>query len=246
MVASLELDPEIEQLRSVIPNFDVMTEEQLKEAFFFLDFLNTLIVIEAKKGQGKTLLAVALATKFKDLFNKKVLLDFQPFEAFGDFMYLDEKKFMSELNKVTDIVRDTDEDEVGLGVKWSLKKMGLDIEGSVMVLDEAYRYFDCRTPSDKLVRVFGYFVAQMRHYHITLILLCPSKRYLDRRVRDQIDYLGKVAFNKRSLQAHARFLSYITGDIKPLRVYGPNYFNMYDSWSPIAIRKKVLDLRGQL
>ena len=237
---------ELEELKQIIPNIENLSEGELKEALFFLDFLQSLIVIEGKKGTGKTLLAIALATKFKEHFNKKIILDFRPFEPFGEYQYLDEVKFMSELNKVTDIVRNTRQDDVNIAVEWSLQKMKLDIEGSVMILDEAYRYFDCRTPTDKLIRVFGYFVAQMRHYHITMILLCPSKRYLDRRVRDQIDYLGKVAFNQRSLVMHSRFLSYITGEVKPLKVYGPNYFDLYDSWSPVAIRKRVLDLRSSL
>ena len=246
MVVRRDFSSELEELKAVIPNIETLSDDEIKEALFFLEFLQTLIVIEAKKGSGKTLLAIALATKFKEYFHKKVLLDFMPKPAFGEYMYLDETKFMEELNKVTDIVKATSQDDIALGVEWSLKKLGLDIENAVIIFDESYRYFDCRTPTDKLVRVFGYFVAQMRHYHVTMILLCPNKRYLDRRVRDQIDYLGKVAFNPGSLVAHARFLSYITGEIKPLKIYGPNYFDLFDSWGPIAMRRKVLDLRRQL
>ena len=246
MVVRRDFSSELEELKAVIPNIETLSDGEIKEALFFIEFLQTLIVIEAKKGSGKTLLAIALATKFKEYFHKKVLLDFMPKPAFGEYMYLDEAKFMGELNKVTDIVKSTSPDDIALGVEWSLKKLGLDIENAVIIFDESYRYFDCRTPTDKLVRVFGYFVAQMRHYHVTMILLCPNKRYLDRRVRDQIDYLGKVAFNPGSLVAHARFLSYITGEIKPLKIYGPNYFELFDSWGPIAMRRKVLDLRRQL
>lgn len=237
---------ELDEISTLIPNFEILSSEELDEALWFLEFLLSLIVIEGKKGSGKTLLAIALATKFKEYYNKKIILDFRPFPAFGEYGYMDEVKFMAELNKVTDIIKSTPQDDVNLGIEWSLKKLNLDIENSVMIFDEAYRYFDCRTPSDKLVRVFGYFVAQMRHYHITMILLCPNKRYLDRRVRDQIDFLGRVAFNRKTLVAHSRFLSYVTGEVKPLKVYGPNYFDLYDSWSPIAMRRKVLDLRRNL
>lgn len=234
------------EITELIPDIGNLSEEEVSEALFFLEFLQSLIVIEGKKGSGKTLLSIALATKFKEYFNKKVILDFRPKPEFGESGYMDEIKFMEELNKVTDIAKATPQEDVNLGVEWSLKKLGLDIENAVIVFDEAYRYFDCRTPADKLVRVFGYFVAQMRHYHITMILLCPNKRYLDRRVRDQMDFLGKVAFNQRTLVAHSRFLSYTTGEVKALKVYGPNYFDLYDSWSPIAMRRKVLDLRRSL
>lgn len=241
MTTSTELN-----IETLIPGIEALTKDEVKEALFFLEFLFSLIVIEGKKGSGKTLLAMALVMKFKEYFEKKIILDFKPRPAFGDYGFIDESRFIAELTKITDIVRGTPQDQVDLAVEWSLKKLDLNIENKVIVLDESYRYFDCRTPSDKLVRVFGYFIAQMRHYHLTIILLCPSKRYLDRRVRDQIDFLGKVAFNPGTLVAHSRFLSYLTGEIKALKVYGPNYFDLYDSWSPIAIRKRVLDLRGSL
>ena len=125
-------------------------------------------------------------------------------------------------------------------------RQGIIIEGAVIFLDEAYKYFDCRTPGDKLVRVFGYFIAQMRHYHCTVILCTPHRRYLDRRVRDQIDILAKVAYNKKTEYVHSRFLSYTTGEVTGLRVYGPNYRHFYNSWGPISMRKKVLDIRGSL
>lgn len=242
----MPLASERQEILSVIPRAETLPDEELEEALFFLDFLQTLIVIEGKKGSGKTLLSVALATKFKEYFDKNILMDFHATEEFGEYQYFDEKKFMEELQKVADISKNTVQEDIDLAVEWSLQKLGLDIEGAVLILDEAYRYFDCRTPTDKLVRVFGYFVAQMRHYHLTLILLCPSKRYLDRRVRDQIDFLGKVAFNRRTEVVHSRFLSYNTGEVKPLKAYGPNYFPLYDSWSPVIMRKKILDLRRSL
>jgi len=223
-----------------------LTKDELKEFMKFSEFLEALMVVEGKKGSGKTQLGVAILHKLKKYFKIPIVTDQKLKSAFGEYFYLNERDFIGEIEKVSEISRGTSQDDVDLAVGWSLKKQGVILEGAAILLDEAYKYFDCRTPSDKLVRVFGYFIAQMRHYHATVILCCPSRRYLDRRVRDQIDILAKVAYNKRTETVHARFLNYTTGETSALRVYGPNYRDFYDSWNPIAIRHKVLDIRGSL
>ena len=222
------------------------SEEEIEELEFFAQFVEALIVVEGKKGSGKTQLAVAILYKLKKYFELPIVSDQKLRPAFGEYNHLDEASFVGEIDRVSDIARGTSQDEIELAVEFSLQKHGIKLANAAIMLDEAYKYFDCRTPSDKLVRVFGYFVAQMRHYHATLILCCPNRRYLDQRVRDQIDFLCKVAYDKYEEVVHARFLSYETGDVIPLAVYGPSYRDLYHSWSPIAMRKKVLDITRSL
>lgn len=223
-----------------------LTDEEVEELLFFSEFLRTLMVIEGKKGSGKSQLAVALCSKLKKYFEVPIITDQRLRKAFGEYTYLDEKDFLREIEKVSVIAKSTPQEDIDLAVEWSLKKHNVKLEGAVIFFDEAYKYFECRSPGDKLVKVFGYFVAQMRHYNCTLILCTPSRRYLDRRVRDQIDFLTKVAYNPKTEFVHARFLNYMTGEVTGMRVYGPNYRHLYDSWGPIALRRKVLDIRRNL
>lgn len=230
------------------------SEQEMEELIWFIGDENTsgtllleaLAVIEGKKGSGKTQLSIALLSKLKKYFDVPVVTDQRLKPSFGDYMYLNEKDFVAEISKVSDIAKSTPQEDIDLAVEWSLKKAGIKLDGAVILLDESYKYFDCRKPTDRLVLIFGYFVAQMRHYHATLLLCTPSRRYLDRRVRDQMDFLVKVAYNQQTEFVHSRFVNYTTGEVTGLRVYGPNYREMYDSWSPIALRKKVLDIRRSL
>ena len=219
---------------------------EVDQLSFFSQFIETLIVIEGKKGSGKTQLAISILKNLDKYFEVPTITDQRLKSEYGPYHFLDEKIFINEITKISDVSKGTTQEEVDLAVEWSLKKQGIILEGAALFLDEAYKYFDCRTPTDKLVRIFGYFIAQMRHYHCTVILCTPSRRYLDRRVKDQIDYLAKVAYNRKTETVHARFLSYMTGEVIGLRVYGPNYRDLYNSWGPISLRKKVLDLRGSM
>lgn len=217
-------------------------QQEMREALFFADFAEGVTVIEGRKGSGKTLFSVCIAYKLRELFGRPVICDFRPSDLFGPYSFLDEKLFVSELEKISDCAKYTPQNEVDLAVKWSLEKNNVKLQDSTIILDEAYRYFDARTPSDRLVRVFGYFISQSRHYKCAVILLTPRKDMIDKRVRTQIDRFVRVAFNPRTQVIHARVLDYNTGEPKRIRIYGPNYFDLYESWSPISMRKKVLNM----
>lgn len=223
-----------------------LSEDELEEMEFFSMFLETLVIIEGKKGSGKTQLSIALLKKLNKYFKTPVVTDQKLKSAFGPYMFLDEKTFVEEIQKTSDIAKSIPSEDMELVTEWALRKLGIKLEGAVILFDEGYKYFDCRKPTDKLVLVFGYFIATMRHYHATVIICVPNRRYLDKRVRDQIDFLAKVAYNMRTEFVHARFLDYSTGEVHGLKVYGPNYRNLYDSWSPISFRRKVLDIHNSL
>lgn len=224
----------------------MVISKDMKEAIFFSDFVEAITVVEGRKGTGKTLFAVALAWKLREIFNRQVILDFKAKKAFGAYTFLDEGKFIGEMEKFTKLARSTPQEEVDTAAEWSLRKQGIDLTEKTIVLDEAYRYFEARRPSDKFILAFGYFIAQSRHYKNSIILLAPRKRYIDYRVRDQVDISVKVAFNEYTGVVFARCLDQRTGEVRRLKVYGPNYWDMYDSWSPVALRKKVLDMRHSL
>ena len=221
---------------------------------------NQIVMLEGKRGKGKTLAATAMAYQLRELFGKKVVVIGTKMgltSEFGPFIFLDEKQFIRELDKISTISKQTPDGAVGDAVEAALKEMKVDIFDSVMVIDEAYKLFDSRTPSDKLVRVFGYFIAQSRHYRTTLLILTPNRDMLDKRVRRQIDWFGRCTTTCRStpepetgrLQCirlgclHRTTVRFVGGlDRFKLIIYGPNYWNKFDSGTIVGFRPSQLQI----
>jgi len=207
--------------------------------------LETCALLTGKKGRGKTLSAIAIAWQLRELFGRHVVTvgskaGLKP--SFGPFTYLDEKMFLGELEKLTEVTRVSD-NELSAAIDNVLRSMGISVIGSTMLFDEAYKLFDCRTPSDKVVRVFGHFISQQRHYHITTLLLTPHEDMLDKRIRRQVDWHGKCYHNKFTDMCTVRF----TGGLESwkLKIDGLNYYHLYDSWVVLGFRRKHLEI-GEL
>ncbi len=221
----------------------------------FSRFLNQITMLEGKKGKGKTLAAVAILKNLKILFGLKVVvvgtrMGFT--EEFGEYTYLDEKEFVAQLDLITQVSKQVSDDELQSVVDAALAKMGVDINNSILVFDEAYKLFDARTPSDKLVRIFGYFVAQSRHYNASIIIISPRRDMVDKRIRMQVDNWGKCKTTCRAVNGtcvrircpHKVTVDMIGGITQwSLNIYGPSYWNMYNSWSIPGYRQKHLDIK---
>lgn len=86
----------------------------------------------------------------------------------------------------------------------------------------------------------------MRHYHCTIIICVPSRRYITTRVQDQVDILAKVAFDKEQEKVFAMLLDYQSGDFHSIDVDSKKYRDMYDSWAAVGLRQRMLDVKGDL
>ena len=163
---------------------------------------------------------------------------------FGEHQDLTESQFKDALTKIQDVV---DEEAGAEKVVEALRAMGVDLMYSTIVFDEAYKLFDCRTPSDKLARVFGYFMAQQRHYHCTTLLLTPNRDMVDKRVRQQLDWQGRCFHNKWSHKCTVRFvggLETITFTFSGIDdTYHIPYYDLYDTHVLVGFRRKHLDIQ---
>jgi len=231
---------------------------KLKQLLSYL--LNSIVFLEGKKGKGKTLAATAIIHQLRELFGKPVVVIGTKMGLnanFGPFVFLDEKQFINELDKISTISKNSPDSEVENAVHTALQNLGVDIMNATLVFDEAYKLFDARTPSDKLVRVFGYFVAQSRHYNITIILIAPNRDMIDKRVRRQIDWFGRVSTTCKSLPnpetgrpmcvrprcPHRTTVRFVGGiDKFKFTIYGPNYWDKYDTWAVVGFRSSHLKI----
>tara|TARA_B100000749_G_scaffold76440_1_gene57441 strand:- start:5414 stop:6187 length:774 start_codon:yes stop_codon:yes gene_type:complete len=217
-----------------------------KQAEAIGSLVRQITLFEGKKGRGKTLAAVAMAYQMREFFDIPTVvigssMDLTP--AYGPHVFLDEREFIDNLDKMTKISKGTADQEVGDAIETVMENMGISIHDSLLVFDEAYKFFDARTPSDKLVRVFGYFVAQSRHYKSTIFLISPNRDMMDKRVRRQIDWFGRCFTNRRTNVTTVR----LTGGVESwkLRVNGPTYWPMYDTHAILGFRAKHLNINTE-
>lgn len=241
--------PELEELskrdlRRLVEMKVMIAESKEEDALARL--VETSILLEGKKGRGKTLSAVAMCYQLRERFNRHVIavgskMGLRP--EFGEFENLSETQFRSALEKIQDVV---DEEAGAEAVVSALRAKGVDLMYSTLVFDESYKLFDCRTPADKTARLFGYFMAQQRHYHCTTLLLTPNRDMLDKRVRQQLDWQGRCFHNKWTHRCTVRLVGgletmtfMLSGDDG---TYHIPYYEMYDTYALVGFRRKHLEI----
>lgn len=203
--------------------------------------VETSILIEGKKGRGKTLSAVGLTWEMRERFGRQVVAVGTKMglkEGFGPFEYMPESDFRNEMEK---IAMAANEEENAERVASMFEKYGVSILYKTVVFDESFKLFDARRSSDKLIQLFGYFIAQQRHYHVTTILLSPSRDMLDKRVRMQLDWQGRVYHNKYTNIARVRLVSGV--DVITYDIRGEKFYDFYDSWNLLGFRRKSLQIK---
>jgi len=231
-------------------SFEDLTPEQIKllrlrykQAGVLQQLVRGVTLLEGKKGRGKTLAAVAIAYNLREFFDIKTIVvgtSLDLTSKYGEFEFIDEKEFVSRLDTLTQVTKNTSDEVVSSAVERVLADMGINLLDSMMIFDEAYKLFDSRSPSDKLVKLFGYFIAQSRHYKSTVLLLCPFRDMIDKRVRRQFDYYGRCFTNNKTHQTTVR----ISGGMESwkFKINGPTYWDMYDTHSIPGFRAKHLQI----
>lgn len=218
--------------------------------------LNQIVLLEGKKGRGKSLSTIALAYEMRELFGKPVIIVGTKVgiseERFGEFKFLREQDFVEQLDRLSDIADAQEEGVSETEFERALKSMGIDVMNSTIIFDEAIKLFDSRRPSDKLVQLFGYFVAQSRHYNITMLVTIPHRDNLDKRVRRQIDWFGRVTTTCRTLNKscirpgcpHITTVRFVGGiDRFKIRLEASKYWPMYNSWEIVGFRRTQTDIK---
>lgn len=228
---------------------DDIREQRLlqKQAEVIGTMVRSITLFEGKKGRGKTLAAVAVGHSMGKIFDIPTVvvgtrMDLKR-EYYGRYTFVDEKEFINQLDSISKVSKNTPDEIVGDLIERTLKQMGVVIREAVLIFDESYKLFDSRSPSDKLVKVFGYFVAQSRHYRSTIIMTSPHRDMIDKRVRRQIDWFGRCSTNRRTNVTRVR----LTGGVEAqkLVIYGPNYWPMYETENLVGFRAKSLQIGGE-
>ena len=222
-------------------------EEEKKEATL-ARLIEQAILIEGKKRRGKTLSAVGISWELRERFNRPVIAVGSKMslnENFGPYTFMPESDFKAEMEKINIAAN---EEESAERVASMFERYGIRILYATVIFDEAYKLFNVRTPMDKLTQLTGFFVAQQSHYHVTTIFLSPTREQIDKRIRVQLDWQGRVYHNKYTNIARVRLVQGI--EVMTYDIDGASdaehvpFYDMYDSWGMLGFRSTSLNIKN--
>ena len=214
------------------------------------EFRQGITLFEGVKGSGKTASAICIMKGIKDYFGMESVSSTQLKKGYGKYQYLSVDDFVESLRALSKGVNIAKNNENAREV---LQK-ALDRAGFVnliekgILLDEAYEYMDARTPTDKVVRLMGYFVSQIRHFRSSLFICVPRVKMIDQRIRYQIDRFVRSRLDNsypgypfvRSLVTNVH-----TGKRRKLIIPLNEYGQYYDSWVLLSMRENNLKVNRQ-
>lgn len=214
------------------------------------NFTEGITVMHGRKGTGKTTAAVGLLWNLRETFGMPVVCDFPLKEEFGVYTKIDINSFVTQIRLLGELTKGQSQEmskvalskymENGMEDFETGEKKMLAIEGAAMLLDEAYTYMDSRSAQDKVVRLFGHWISQIRHFRTALIIVAPHMDMLDKRVNRQVDRTGTSFTDKESGSTFTRFHDLNTDEFFNIEWDSPKYWNMFDSWVKTPFRSTLL------
>ena len=233
-----------------------LTKAQISQNYDTLRyFLDCLTLFWGQMSTGKTTNAVAMAYWMREMFEMPVIsvgttVGLTP--AFGDAHHMPLKEFVEQLILIAKISDEIEQEhipqeDVPNHLQWCKENMGLKLYRCVLLVDEMYHHCNARTPANRLNLAFLNFIAQMRHYHCTMLAMTPNPMNVDVRVRDQIRWLCKPDRDPETNIYTLRFKG--PQGVLTMAVYGPDYAGkypgdpggMFNSWAFTGFNAKGLE-----
>ena len=211
--------------------------------------LDQIIFVLGKRGRGKTTTMVAMAYWFRELFDKRIITvatDLGIRDVFGPYTYLSIEDFRKQLILLDEFARDPASAALeGDALEQALYKKGVIIYKAALFWDEAYKLTSARKPMDPMVQAIDTFVAQSRHYKVTLVLSSLALREIDWKIRDQVDWKAAPFFNKMTDRITVTFKR--DADMAKMKWHIPasRYWPLFYSWNLLGYAGHRFVTRGQ-
>jgi len=175
-----------------------LTWKERKEAELLYTIARGVTLITGPPGSGKDLFGVSLCALNKYYFNRRILLDFLPKKAFGEYTLFNAQVMMQEINKMAKSAgvegyeesqdeKEKDEITTSLGQKWATGEGSTLLQDSILYLSELKRYCYNRNPHNRFNKFIGSICTIWRHLDL-LILGTHVKRH----EIDQYSFLSYV------------------------------------------------------
>lgn len=163
-----------------------------KEAERLYRIARGVMLITGKPGSGKDLFGVGLSAMNKYYFSRRILLDFLPKRAFGDYTLFNGQVMSQEIDKmakksgVENIDQSADKKEFDdfiqqETVKWATEGEGeVLLKNGVLYLSELKRYCYNRNPHNRFNKFVGSICSVWRHLDLLIIGTHVFKHEIDR------------------------------------------------------------------
>lgn len=185
----LEYEEDIEGL-SDFPVRPDLNYKNRKEAEFLKTIARGVMLVTGPPGSGKDLLGASLTWLNKYYFGRRILLDFIPKRAFGEYTLFNAKVMMEEINKMAklagvDYITESNGEKQAIFVediskKWVEQQGEALLKGSVLYLSELKRYCYNRNPHNPFNKFIGSICTVWRHLDLLVIGTHVQKHEIDR------------------------------------------------------------------
>ena len=172
----------------IIENLQIpenLSYNEKKEAEFLRSIGKGVMLVTGNPGSGKDLFATSIAYMNKYYFGRRILLDFLPKEAFGEYTLFNMVVMMREINKMAKAAKTegaTQEETDKLVVKASekfIEENEILFKGSVLYLSELKRYCYNRNSQSAVNKFIGSLCTVWRHLDILIIGTHVQKHEID-------------------------------------------------------------------
>lgn len=169
-----------------------LTEEEIEDAMFWKKYQRGIWLIVSPPGSGKDAIANMVAYKMKYYFGKTPLLDYKPCAPFGYYEFLDTRKIVEELDKMSvgtkakaKTLKEQEELADDVSRDWLIGRQHM-FRHSTVVLNEFPRYMEKRRNGSPMGILLSHLFTIWRHLDVLIIGIATSERYLDQRAFEEL------------------------------------------------------------
>ena len=180
----LEYDEDVDIVES-LQYRDGLTWKEQKEAEFLKSIGKGVMLVTGKPGSGKDLFATSISYLNKYYFNRRVMLDFRPKVAFGEYTLFNAAIMMNEIDKMARAAKtegataeETDKLVTSASEKYIEQNETL-FQGSILYLSELKRYSYNRNPHNPVNKFIGSLCTVWRHLDLLIIGTHVQKHEID-------------------------------------------------------------------
>lgn len=158
--------------------FDFVDKDKYTMWFLLeLELVNfAVVMVDGLKGSGKSLFGAWVADRNNKLFGKGVTTNCKLKDTFGQFNLVDEKIFINEWIKLTELADRDDSNDLIRNIV-ELTKYSMFYNRTILI-DEARKWIWKRRPHSRMLQYIGELIDVSRHNHDVILFSCANLEHI--------------------------------------------------------------------